>query len=49
MKKKVGSSCIDKIWSADLAGMHLISKFSKVFRCLLCVIDIYSKVIPLKE
>ena len=48
-KKKVGSPCIDKIWSADLAGMYLISKFSKVFRCLLCVIDIYSKVIPLKE
>ena len=48
-KKKVGSPCIDKIWSADLSGMHLISKFSKVFRCLLCVIDIYSKVIPLKE
>ena len=38
-KKKVGSSCIDKIWGADLAGMHLISKFNKVCGCLLCVID----------
>ena len=37
---------------ADLADMQLISKFNKIFRFLLCVIDIYSKyaqVIPLKN
>ena len=36
----------------DLADMHLLSKFNKAFRFLLCVIDVYSKcawVIPLKD
>ena len=40
------------IWDADLADMQLISKFNKVFRLLLYVIDIYSKyawVITLKD
>ena len=35
----------------DLADMQLISKFNKGFRCLLCIIDIFSKfvwVVPLK-
>ena len=51
-KRKVHSPFIDNIWGADLADMQLISKFNKVFRFLLCVIDIYSKyawVIPLKD
>ena len=51
-KRKVHSSFIDNIWVGDLADMQLISKFSKGFRFLLCVIDICSKyawVIPLKD
>ena len=36
-------SFIDNIWSTDLAGMQLVSKFDKGFRFLSCVIDIYSK------
>ena len=42
----------DNIWGADLADMHLINKFNKGIRFLLCVIDIFSKyawVIPLKD
>ena len=42
----------DNIWGPDLADMHLISKFNKEFRFLLCVIDILSKyalVVPLKD
>ena len=42
----------DKIWSADLADMQLISRFNRGFRFLLCVIDIFSKyawVVPLKD
>ena len=42
----------DNIWGADLADMQLISKFSKGFRYLLCVFDIFSKyawVVPLKD
>ena len=42
-KGKVHSPCIDNIWGTDLADMHLISKFNKGCRFLLCVIDIYSK------
>ena len=51
-KRKVYSAFEDNIWAADLADMQLISKFSKGFRFLLCVIDIYSKyawVAPLKD
>ena len=51
-KRKVHSSFINNIWGADLADIQLISRFSKGFRLLLCVIDIYSKyawVIPLKD
>ena len=50
-KRKVQSLFIDNIWGADLANMQLISKFSKGFRSLLCVIDVYNKyawVVPLK-
>ena len=51
-KFKVYSSFRDNIWGADLADMQLISKFSKGFRFLLCIIDIFSKydwVVPLKD
>ena len=49
-KRKVYSAFKDDIWAADLADMQLISKFSKGFKILLCIIDIYSKytwIIPL--
>ena len=42
-KRKVNSSFIDNIWSADLADMQLISKCNKGIRFLLYVINIYSK------
>ena len=51
-KRKVYSGFKYNIWGADLADMHLISKFNKGFRFLLCVTDIFSKyawVIPLKD
>ena len=51
-ERKVQSPFIDNIWGADPADIQLISKFSKGFRFLLRVIDIYSKyawVIILKE
>ena len=51
-KRKVHSSFIDNIWGTDLADMQLISKYKKVIRSLLCVIDIFIKyawVISLKD
>ena len=51
-KGTVYSGFKDNIWSADLADMQLISKFSKGFRFLSCIIDIFSKyawVVPLKD
>ena len=51
-KRKVQLPFTDNIWGPNLADMHLISKFNKAFRFLLCVINIYSKyawVIPLKD
>ena len=39
-KTKVYSAFKDIIWAADLADIQLISKFSKGFGFLLCVIDI---------
>ena len=42
-KRKVYSSFRDNIWGVDLPDMHLLSKFNKVFRFLLCVIDIFTK------
>ena len=42
-KRTVYSEFKDNIWGADLADMQLISKFNKIFRFLLCVIDIFSK------
>ena len=51
-KKTVYSGFKDNIWGTDFADMHLISKFNKGFRFLLCVIDIFSKyalLVPLKD
>ena len=51
-KRNVQSSLRDNIWGADRSDMQLISKLSKGFTFLLCVIDINSKcawVIPLKH
>ena len=51
-KRKLYSAFKGNIWGADLADMQLISKFNKIFRFLLCVIDIFSKyarVVPLKD
>ena len=51
-KRKVQSSFMNNIFCIDLADMQLISKFSKRFGFLLCVIKICSKhtwVIPLKD
>ena len=42
-EQKVYSSFKENIWGADLVDMQLINKFIKVFRFLLCVINIYSK------
>ena len=46
-KGTVYSGFKDNIWGADLADMQLISKFNKGFRFLLCVIDIFSKLLGL--
>ena len=51
-RRKVYSSFKDNIWAVDLADMQLISKFNKIIKYLLCVIDLFSKyawVIPLKD
>ena len=48
----VSSTFKGNIWGADLANMHLISKFNKGIKFSLCVIDIYSKypwIFPLKR
>ena len=42
-KRKVHSSFIVIIWGADLADIHLISKFNKEISLLLCIINIFSK------
>ena len=51
-KRKVHSSFRDNIWGVDVADMHLLSKFNKGFRFLLCVINIFNKhpwIVPLKD
>ena len=51
-KTTVYSRSKDNIWGTDLADMQFISKFSKRFRFLLCIIDIFSKyarIVPLKD
>ena len=41
-KRTVFSGSKDNIWGANLTDMHLISKFNKGFRFILCVIDTFS-------
>ena len=51
-RRKVYSNFKDSIWGVDLADMQLISKYGKIIRYLLCVIDLFSRyawVIPLKN
>ena len=51
-KRKVYSTFKENVWGAYLADMQLISKFNKIFRFLLYVIDIFSKyawVVSLKD
>ena len=51
-KRKVYSSFKDNTWGVDLADMHLIGKYNKGTRYLLCAIDLFSKyafVVPLKD
>ena len=51
-KRKVYSQFKDNIWGVDLADMQSLSRKNKGIKCLLCVIDLYSKyafVIPLKD
>ena len=40
-KRKIYPSFKGNIWSADLAGVQLISKYNKGIWFLLCVIDIF--------
>ena len=51
-RRKVYSRFKDNICGVDLADMQLISKYNKLIRYLLCVIDLFSRyalVIPLKK
>ena len=51
-KRRIYSSFKDNIWGADLAETHLLSKYNKGIKFLLCVIYIFSKyarAVPLKE
>ena len=49
-KRKAYFGFRDNTWGADLADVQLISKFNKVFRFLMCVIDILLNMgCPLKD
>ena len=51
-KRKVYSSFKDIICGVDLADMRLLSKFNKVIKYRLCVINLFSKyafAVPLKD
>ena len=51
-KRRVRSFFKHNIWAVDLANLQLISKYNKIIRYLLCVIDLFSKyawVAPLKD
>ena len=51
-KRKVYSSFRDNIWGVDLADMQSLSRYNKIFKYLLCAIDLFSKyawVIPIKD
>ena len=50
-KRKIYSSFRDNIWGIDLGDMHLLSKYDKEIKYLLCAIDFLSKhawVVPIK-
>ena len=42
-KRKVYSTFVDNILDADLSNMQLISKFDKIFKFLLYLIEIFGK------
>ena len=49
-QRTVYSTFLDNIWGADLADVHLLSKFNIEICFLLCVTDVFSKygwVVPL--
>ena len=51
-KRKVYSSFRDNICGVNLADMQSSSKYNKIIKYLLCVIDLFSKyawVIPIKD
>ena len=51
-KRKLYSSFRDNIWGVDLVDMESLSKYNTGIKCLLCVIDLFSKcawVIPIKD
>ena len=51
-KRRVISCGIDKIWAADLVEMQKFSKWNKGVKCLMMVIDVFSKygwIAPLKD
>ena len=42
-KRRVISYGVDKIWAADLVEIQKYSKWNKGIKCLLTVIDVFSK------
>jgi len=51
-RRRVISNGIDQIWSVDLVEMQKFSKWNKEYKCILMLIDIFSKcgwIIPLKN
>ena len=47
--RTVSSRFKDNIWVTDLSDRQLIRKFNKIFRFLLCAIDIFSKYVWVKR
>ena len=48
-RRKVYSSFRDNSWGVDLADMQSLSKYNKGIKYLLCAIDLYAWVVPLKD
>ena len=51
-RRNVYTRLKDNIWAADLAEVELLSSKNKIIKCLLCVIDVFTKyawVKPLKD
>ena len=46
-KRRVYLLFKDNIWGVDLADMQLTSKYNKGIRCLICAIDLFSKMLGL--